>query len=175
MLGYWLQIALLASFWGGSYLAIRFVVEGAPPFGGVLVRVIICGVLVAALLFFKRNRQSVSIKSKIGSMFVGVLLMGLPFTLLFWAEKVVIPSLAALLMAAIPIFTLLFAPLVTPTERPTGNQWIGIGIGFFGMSLLMLPGWPASPELWRGERSPDPSQITGILALLVVAACYGIG
>lgn len=165
MISYWLQIALLASFWGGSYLAIRFVVEGAPPLAGALVRVLICGLLVISLLFLKKNDQSVSWKVRIGSMFVGVLLMGLPWALLFWAEKIVIPSLAALMMAVLPIFTLLFAPIVTPTERPIANQWLGIGIGFLGIFLLVFPSW----------QNPDRSQILAILALLVVAACYGIG
>jgi drug/metabolite transporter (DMT)-like permease len=165
VLTYWLQIFLLASFWGGSYLAIRFVIEGAPPLSGALVRILICSLLVTSLLLLRRRQQPVPWKTKAGSMLVGILLMGLPWALLFWAEQVVIPSLAALLMAALPIFTLLFAPLVTPTERPAMNQWIGIGIGFFGIFLLILPSW----------QGPDPSQIVGILALLVVAASYGTG
>jgi drug/metabolite transporter (DMT)-like permease len=60
------------------------------------------------------------------------------------AEQWVSTSLASLVIATVPIWTLLFARLVG--HRTTGREWAGIALGLSGVALLALErGFAASP------------------------------
>lgn len=163
MTSFWFATVLLGFFWGGSYLAIRFVIGEAPPFSGALVRILICLFLTFLYVRLKRPPRT-RIRWKMAAFLIGIFMMGIPWALLFWAEKTVLPSLAALLISAIPIFTQLLGPLLTPKDRYPARLWWGIGIGFLGVFLLLFPSWV----------SPDQEQLWGALAVLLVAFCYSL-
>ena len=72
-------------------------------------------------------------------------------------------ALASIGNATVPLFTLLFALLLLPSERPTLRRGLGLAVGFVGVLLVL--------GAWRGlTTSPDTP---GMLLILIAAASYG--
>ena len=65
-----------------------------------------------------------------------------PFVLLAYGEQHVDSVLAGLLNATTPLMTLLFVPLLVPTERITARRVAGLLIGFAGVLCVL--------GVWRG-------------------------
>jgi drug/metabolite transporter (DMT)-like permease len=61
-----------------------------------------------------------------------------PYFLYAWAEQRITSSLAGVLNATTPLFTLLFA-VSTRTERPTTRRLFGLLLGFAGVVILAAP------------------------------------
>lgn len=160
---FWIGTLLLGLFWGGSYLAIRFVVEDAPPYAGATARLLIALACVSPLLLLERPRSAW--KWRGWAVLVGVLNLGIPWAILFWAERFIPPSLGALSACAVPIFTRLFSPWINPSDSHPRGEWLGIGVGLLGVVLLVMPSWQA----------PDPTQMAAGLILLVMALGYAAG
>ena len=93
---------------------------------------------------------------------VALLANTVPFVLLAYGEQHVDSVLAGLLNATTPLMTLLFVPLLVPTERITGRRVAGLLIGFAGVLCVL--------GVWRGVAG---STVTGVLACLGSTASYG--
>jgi drug/metabolite transporter (DMT)-like permease len=91
---------------------------------------------------------------------LGAVNNALPFWLLGFAETRIDSGLTAVIQAAAPIFTVLLAIRLDPTQRATGARLAGIGIGFVGVVLLV------------GAQSGG--QVVGALAVLGAALCYAV-
>jgi drug/metabolite transporter (DMT)-like permease len=88
----------------------------------------------------------------------------IPFALITWAERSVDSSIAAILTSAVPLFTIVIAPLFLHDEPIRVNGLFGLTIGFVGVVVL------TSRSL-----STDGSNITGEIALLGAALSYAAG
>ncbi len=91
---------------------------------------------------------------------LGALNNALPFWLLGFAETRLDSGLTAVIQAAAPIFTVLLASRIDPSQRVTGLRLAGIGVGFVGVTLLV--------GVQRG------GQLAGALAVIGVALCYAV-
>jgi len=89
---------------------------------------------------------------------LGLLNNALPFWLFGFAETRISSGLAGVIQAAAPIFTVLLAIRLDPTQRVTGTRLAGIGVGFVGVALLV------------GVQTGG--QVVGALAVLAAALCY---
>ncbi len=135
----WLSIglALLAVYiiWGSTYLAIRWAVQGLPPFFMAGARFLIAGAL---LFVFLRLRGTPLPRSKEwgGAALVGVLLLVGGNGLVALAEQWVVSSVAALAIATTPLWAVLFARIWG--RWPRRLEWLGLALGFLGIILLNL-------------------------------------
>jgi len=86
-----------------------------------------------------------------------------PYFLFAWAELRVTSSLAGVLNATTPLFTLT-AALATGTERHAPSRLAGLVLGLLGVVLLAAP--------WT---TPQRGTLAGILAALLASACYALG
>ncbi len=91
---------------------------------------------------------------------VGLINTAIPFMLFAWAETRIDSSLAAILQAAAPIFTVLLAVRFSH-ERVSGMRWAGILLGLAGVALLV--------------GSPGKGGTLASLAVVLAALCYAIG
>lgn len=71
---------------------------------------------------------------------MGLLNNVIPFTLIFWGQTHIDSSLAAILNATTPMFSILIAHFWTADERLTANRLAGIALGIAGVALLVGPG-----------------------------------
>jgi drug/metabolite transporter (DMT)-like permease len=163
-MAYFLLI-LLGAIWGASYLFIKIGGETVPPVTLVMMRTTIA----AIVLFFaiKLRREPLPPRNApIWKWFAIVALINtvIPYTLITWGEHYISSGLAAILIAAMPIFTVIFAHFMTHDEKITPRKVVGILAGFIGVVILFLP------DLGGGEQL----YLAGGLAVLIAAVSYAL-
>ncbi len=147
----------LSAIWGASFLFIKLGVDQLAPSVVVLGRLVI-GVLV--LLPLLRARGGLApLRGRLGALVaLGALNNALPFWLLGFAETRLDSGLTAVIQAAAPIFTVLLAGLIDPSQHVRGVRLVGIAVGFVGVALLV--------GVQHG------GEVTAALAVVLTALCY---
>src|SRR6266496_649006 len=130
-------ISLLALYilWGSTYLAMRIALLGFPPFLMAGVRFLIAGSILFLILRV-RGKRAPTRKQWIGAALIGTLLLAGGNAGVAFSEQWVSTGLASVGIAAVPLWTALFAGLWG--RWPTSIEWFGLGLGFIGVMLLNL-------------------------------------
>ncbi|MFD6344069.1 EamA family transporter [Streptomyces roseolus] len=159
----WAALAIVYVVWGSTYLGIRFVVETIPPFLASGSRFIVAGLLLAALVAWRHGPAALKVdRRRLGSAaLVGLLLILGGNGLVNLAETTVPSGLAALLIAAVPVFVVLLR--TAAGERPGLGAYGGVLIGLGGLAVLTVPG--LSGEVGIG----------GVLLVLLAALLWSAG
>ncbi len=133
-------LALLALLWGGSFTLIDIVVESVPPATLVATRLAIAAL---ALWFFVRGRgTSVADvwRAQPGLMvLLGLTGNALPFVLISWGQTRIDSGVAAILIGAVPLFTMVLAHWFSAGEPLRARVAAGVGLGFVGLCILVAP------------------------------------
>jgi len=154
-------LALIALYliWGSTYLAIRFALASYPPFLMAGVRFLSAGAALFAFLRW-RGMPSPTRKQWLNAAATGTLLLGFGNGLVCYAEQHVASGLAAVAVAAMPLFAAVFGGLYG--QWPQRLEWLGLGVGFAGVILLNLGGGMAGAPI-------------GAIALIVAAMAWAFG
>jgi len=145
--------------WGSTYLAIRVALESYPPFLMAGTRFLVAGIAFYAFLRM-RGMPAPTRAQWLNAAITGTLLLGMGNGLVCYAEQSVASGLAAVAVAAMPLFAALFGGLYG--QWPRRMEWLGLGVGFAGVVLLNLGGGMAGATL-------------GAIALLVAAMSWAFG
>lgn len=162
-----LLFLILASFWGGSFVAIKYVVLAFPPVTGAAYRVILA--LAALTIIYVTTKKPFGFNSpkRHAMWWCGFFYQALPFSLLFWGERFVSPGLAGILNGTTPLWTFVLALLfLRQHETFTPQKIVGLCLGFVGIAVIFYP---------KITLSGDPNELWGVLAILGMAISYGIG
>ncbi len=143
----WLLIgAFLALYlvWGSTYLAIRIGVESWPPMMMAGIRFLVAGGLLYGFLRWRGVPAPTWVQWRSAAA-IGFLLLSCGNGGVTLAEHAGVASgVAALAIATVPLFTLLFG--LWFGQRTTRLEWAGIVLGLVGIGLLNLgPNLQASP------------------------------
>lgn len=154
----------LSAVWGSSFMFIKIAVESAPAISVTAARVTIGGLLLLAAAW--HAGQSLPRDARTWVMIVLAALFGnaLPFTLISWGEERIDSGLAAILMAVMPLVTLVLAHFFTGDERITVRKAIGVLLGLVGLVVLI------GPSTLAGLGSDLVRQV----AVASAAACYAV-
>lgn len=129
--------ALLALYfiWGSTYLAMRVAIDSFPPFMMAGLRYLIAGVLM--YIFLRLRGAPVPDGMQLsGAVAVGGLLLLGGNGSLAYAQQWVATGLAAVAIATVPLWTVIFSSLWGKSS--TGREWLGITLGLAGVVLLSL-------------------------------------
>jgi drug/metabolite transporter (DMT)-like permease len=122
--------------WGGTPAATKFAVEGIDPMTAGVLRTIMAGAIVVPIALYRRLALPGNVREWVllGLMILGVFVI---FPLFFsYGVKQTSSSHAALLNAAIPIFTGLFGAIAE--RRIPGKLWgLGVAVAFGGVVMLI--------------------------------------
>jgi len=124
--------------WGSTYLAIRIAIESIPPLLMAGVRFLIAG---AVLSLWARSRGAAwpdRAQWRTAAVVGTLLLLGGNGGVV-WAELTVPSSLAALIVAAVPIVTVALDWLRPGGTRPGRATMLGLLTGFAGVAILVNP------------------------------------
>jgi drug/metabolite transporter (DMT)-like permease len=148
----YLPLLVIYVVWGSTYMAIRVAVrEGAgfPPFTLALIRMGVAGALLLAWAWLKKFRLRPSKNELIVLVISGVLLITGGQGMVVWSEQRAESTLAALLIAASPIWTAIIEAVVD-RKMPSGKLLASLFVGFAGISVLAIPGSVngVSADLW---------------------------
>lgn len=132
----WSALIVVYLIWGSTYLAIRFAVQTTPPFLMAAVRFIVSGGFLYALRRFRGDPQPKTREWRSAAIIGSFLLLGGNGGVV-WAEQFVTSSLAALLVATVPLWMVLIDAFRPAGHRPGLISLAGILIGFGGVVLLI--------------------------------------
>ncbi|MFM8514877.1 MAG: DMT family transporter [Actinomycetota bacterium] len=132
----WFLLLSLGLIWGIPYLFIKIAVETFSPGALVFLRVAIAGVFLLPIVLAKGQWRSLAGHWRWVIAFA-LVEMAFTWTALNWAEQRITSSLAALLIALVPIVTAILARFVGLDDRLTGSRVIGLTIGFAGVGVLV--------------------------------------
>ena len=130
-----LSLLALYLLWGGTYLGMRFALQGFPPFIMAAVRQLSAGVILYVFLRVRGNPRPTRAQWLAAALVGGLLLVGGNGVVSF-AEQWVSSGLAALALGAVPLWAALFSGLFG--RWPTRMEWFGLVLGFSGIILLNL-------------------------------------
>ena len=155
-------LLLLAAVWGGSFLLIKLAVATVPPLTVASGRIVVGAVFLGAIAAWRGSRLPAD-PAAWGKLFaMGVLGTMLPFTLIGWGETRIDSGLAAILMSAVPLGTILLAHLFQRDEPLTAGKMLGVLLGVAGIVVLIGPGALAGVG----------HQVLAQLAVLAATLCY---
>lgn len=152
-------LASIYILWSSTYLAIRIAIESIPPFMMAGLRFFISGWVVYAFLRFSGEKAPEK-KEWASGFLVGFLLLLVGNGGVVYAEQWVASSLAALGVATVPLWTVVFFGLWG--KWPSKLEWFGVGLGFAGVVLLNL----------EGDFRAHPA---GALAILIATMGWSLG
>ena len=116
---YVIYIALLAAFWGASYMFIKVAGRAFEPAAMIMLRLVIASSLLLVVLAVQRGwHRTVGEMRALGweGFALGVVNGAIPFTLIAWGERHIDSGVAAIANASMPIFVVLLAIRFKPSE-----------------------------------------------------------
>jgi drug/metabolite transporter (DMT)-like permease len=133
----WTAFAAVATLWGIPYLFIKVAVDdGVPPGFLAWARVVLAAVVLLALCW--RRGLLGTLRGRWGALSVYALVeITIPFPLIAAGERHVASSLAAILIATVPMLIALLALRFDPAERVGGRRLVGLVVGFAGVVALV--------------------------------------
>jgi drug/metabolite transporter (DMT)-like permease len=145
----WIALATIYVVWGSTYMAIRVVVRDMPPMAAAGIRFLVAGAAMAALAaFVDRAHGRPSRRQLFDYALAGVLLLAVGNGLVMWSEKTVPSSIAALIVASVPLWLTLFDGFRAGGQRWTARVWTGTLIGLAGVVLVARPSGGIEPGHW---------------------------
>lgn len=129
----WMTLCVV---WSSTWLTIKVGLRDLPPVSFVALRFLIAIVILVAVSLGRVPLLPTRRSDYLVLAVTGVLMFGLNYTLLFWAELHVSSGLAAVLQATIPMFGMLFAHWMLPDEPLQLPKLAGALIALGGVALI---------------------------------------
>jgi len=135
----YLLLSGLALVFGASFLFTSLAVRELPPLTVAVSRLALAAMLVSGLMLVQK--KSLPKRGQIWWFIVGSAFFGnaLPFALVAWGQVKVDAGLAAILMAVMPLITVVIAHALTVDEKLNRYKIVGVLCGLVGVVVLM--GW----------------------------------
>ncbi len=164
---HWVMLLALVVMWGSSFGLTKIAVSTASADSVVAARLLVAGVFLVGLLFASGKR--VPRDGRVWLAFMAMAVMGnvLPYWLISWGQETVESGLAGVLMAVMPLVTLVLAHFFVKDDRMTRSKAVGFLLGFLGVVILMSPG------VGFGLAGSGASLLAQ-LAIIAGAVCYAI-
>lgn len=160
----WVAFAAISAIWGIPYLLIRIAVRhGMTPSALAWGRVTLAAIVLLALAW--RAGALPALKGRWRALLAyAVAEVAIPFPMLAIGEQHVSSSLAAIMIASVPLIGAVLAMRFDKSEKPTPIRAIGLALGFSGVVVLV--------GVDVGGRS---GALLGVGACLLTATGYAIG
>ncbi len=163
----WIYLVLLSLMWGTSFLFTKIAVEHIPPATVVTARLGLAAVVLVAVMLRRGWPLSHAPRLWLHLLVLSLLGNTVPFFLIAWGQQSIDSALAAMLLASMPLVTLVLAHYFVEGEPLTTGKALGFTIGLLGIVILV------GPDAVRGFGG-DRVAILSQLAIMVAALCYSI-
>lgn len=135
----WGLLAALVALWGSNFMFVKIGVATVPPATLVASRLVIGAVILVAVVRAMGNAFPPLGRAWIPYAVLAIVGNCLPFWLITAGQKSIDSALAGILMAIMPLTTLVLAHFFVAGERMTRNRLVGFLLGFTGILVLMGP------------------------------------
>jgi drug/metabolite transporter (DMT)-like permease len=163
-----LAFLIVYFFWGSTYTAIRIGAAEMPSLLLAGLRFVIAGVILLAWCRWRGLKLRYPAKTMFMLGLIGLLLLFLGNVGLVYAEKTVPSGLSSLGFAVMPLYVALIELALPHGESLPLRGWLGLLIGFAGLSALL---WPSLHLALAGNRN----MVLALAALLGGAFSWAVG
>jgi len=145
----WVALLVVYVVWGSTYLGIRILVTDVPPLIAMGVRFVIAAGIIATIVRLRSGPGALRVSAKQwrSASLLGLLFIACGNGGVAIAEQTVTSGLAALLVAAMPLWVVLMR-FGFGHEHPRALTWIGTLLGIIGIAVLARPDPNGDVELW---------------------------
>ncbi len=158
----WALLVFLSVLWGGSFFFNAVTVAALPPLTVVFARVAIAAAMLWLVIGVTRTAMPGSRTVWAAFFGMGLLNNAIPFALIVWGQTQLASGVAAILNAATPLFTVLFAHVLTTDEKMSTNRLAGVVLGLVGVAVMI------------GARHAGTAGLLAPLACLGAAVSYAL-
>lgn len=162
----WAALIAIYLAWGSTYLAIHFAVQSIPPFFMTGVRFLVAGLVLYIWRRWAGDPAPTRTQWR-SSVVIGNLLLVGGIGGVTWAEQYVPSGIAALIIAATPLWVVLVEAMRRRGTRPTWITTTGVLVGLTGITILIDP--------LKTSGDQHGYSVIGIIALLLAALSWAIG
>lgn len=158
----YLELFLLAAIWSSAFMGIKVAIVDVPPLTLAAIRTVIASSILYGFMKWRGQTLRAGRRDWGLMILIGVFNYVLPFYLIGWGEQVVDSGLTAILMAVMPLLTIVMAHFATVGEKLSWSKITGVSVGFGGVIILIGPTalGGVGDHFWRE------------MAIAFSAACY---
>ncbi len=163
----WLGLIALVIMFGSAFMFTKLAVQEISPAIVAAGRIIIAAIML--LLIALLRKESFGFLRNTWLLIIALAITGdcLPFYLISWGQQTVDSSIAGILMAVMPLTTIVLAHFFVVGEPLTTNRVVGFLLGFLGILVLLGPAALAKFE-------SGTNVVISMLAILGGAISYAI-
>ena len=157
----WVLLLSLVALWGTSFLGIKISLQSFTPDQVVVLRLSIGAAVLTAFMLARGKRLPSKPIAWVHFMLLGLVGNVLPFWFIAKGQMLVTSGMAGLLMAIMPLMTLILAHFFITGENLNRNKLLGFVFGISGITLIL------GPTLLGSQNS-----LVGCLLVLSAATLY---
>ncbi|MDJ0945810.1 MAG: DMT family transporter [Kiloniellales bacterium] len=161
------MLLALVVMWGSSFGLTKIAVSTASADSVVAARLFVAGLFLVVVVLASGKRIPRDGRAWLAFMAMAVLGNVLPYWLITWGQETVESGLAGVLMAVMPLVTLVLAHVFVKDDRMTRRKTVGFLLGFLGVVVLMGPGVGFGLAGSGGA-------LLAQLAIIAGAVCYAV-
>lgn len=163
----WLGLVALTAMYGSAFMLTKLAVQELPPEAVTAGRIAIAAVLL--LLLALARKESFGFLRSAWALIILLAIFGncLPYYLISWGQQTVDSGIAGILMAGMPLATIVMAHFFVPGERLNTLRVLGFLSGFGGIVMLLGPAAIA-------ESGDETRALLPMLSILGGALCYAL-
>lgn len=135
----WLTLLALIALWGTSFMFITLSLESFSPLGIVSCRVLLAALVLTGVMYLNGLRLPVAPYAWLVFFILSVVGNLLPFYLITWGQQEVSSGIAGLLMAVMPLATMLMAHYLVAGEHLNRFKIAGFVFGISGVLIVLWP------------------------------------
>jgi drug/metabolite transporter (DMT)-like permease len=159
----WLLLLFLILFWGTSFMFTSIAVATIDPISIVFFRVVIGAAVLTLALFLRREKIPLTLQAGLIFLVLGFVGNMLPFFLIAWGQQTIDSGVAGMIMAIMPLITMILAHYFVHGENLNRNKLIGFALGLGGITLLLGP-------VFKGGLT----EALSALAIFIAASSYAV-
>jgi drug/metabolite transporter (DMT)-like permease len=159
----WLLLMSLVLLWGTSFMFISISVESLHPLTTVFYRVLIGALILTFVVYAKGLRLPFTIHAWLAFMVMGIVGYVLPFFLISWGQLSVNSGIAGMIMATMPLITMILAHYLVDGENLNRYKVLGFTFGIGGIGVLLGP-------IFEG----GGQAVYGGIAIFIAASSYAV-
>ncbi len=135
----WLALLALIVLWGTSFVFITLSLESFSPLGIVACRVLLAALVLAGVMYLKGLRLPTAPYAWLVFFILSIVGNLLPFYLITWGQQEVTSGIAGLLMAVMPLATMILAHYLVAGESMNRFKVAGFILGITGVVVVLWP------------------------------------
>ena len=162
---YWIAFWVVSFIYGSSFMLNDIALNELNPLEIGFLRYGIAAIGLIGISLYRRSPLALDRKAIIALTLVGIGNHAIPFAIVVWAQTRIDSGLTGVLMATVPLYSLVVAHFVFADERMTPQKTLGVLLGFVGIVILSSCNFTAD-----GVDSRIEAELSIVFAAAVISA-----